>query len=132
MENYIDRIKEELDRIEKPEWLNTIFTLIENFAEYPLDEENKPDAAIYEILSSLDRNDSPEVRFINQMGYIHAFTYRAYYLDNERNAVYWNPLKEKYTEFKKNATQIYQASMEYPAADIIHKWLFSQFNQVQP
>ena len=131
MESSIDLIRKELDRIERPEWLSTITSLLDNFDGYPLDEENMPEVAIYEILKTLDKHDSPEVRFINRMGYIDAFTYRAYYLDAEKNAVYWNPLRERYVDFKKNAANIYQASMKYPAADIIHKWLFSQFNQVR-
>lgn len=130
MESIIELIKQELNRIEKREWLSTISNLLDNFDGYPLDEENMPEVAIYEILKTLDKNDSPDVRFINRMGYIDAFTYRAYYLDTDKNAVYWNPLRERYADFKKNAATIYQASMEYPAADIIHKWLFSQFNQV--
>lgn len=130
MESTIDLIRKELDRIERPEWLSTITSLLDNFQGYPLDEENMPEVAVYEILKTLDKYDSPEVRFINRMGYIDAFTYRAYYLDSNKNAVYWNPLKEKYVDFKENSTSIYQASQEYPAADIIHKWLFSQFQQV--
>jgi hypothetical protein len=129
MESTMELIEKELDRIQKTEWLSTISNLINNFSGYPIDEDNMPELAIYDILKTLDPHDSPEIRFINKMGYIDAFTYRAFYVDKNENAVYWNPLRERYEDFKKNAASIYQASMEYPAADIIHKWLFSQFKQ---
>jgi hypothetical protein len=130
MHETIDLIKMELSRIQKPGWINAILKLEENFRDYPFDDESQsPASAIYDILKNIDPLDSPDERFISRVRQIDAFTYRAYFTDREMNAIYWNPLFERFNEFSKNKSIEYQADMEYPATDIIRKWLYTQINQ---
>lgn len=130
MHETIDLIKTELSRIQKPGWINAILKLEENFRDYPFDDESQsPASAIYDILKNIDPLDSPDERFISRVRQIDAFTYRAYFTDREMNAIYWNPLFERFNEFSKNKSIEYQADMEYPATDIIRKWLYTQINQ---
>ena len=129
MPKTIDLIKTELNRIQKPNWINAISKLEVNFDGYPFDDESQsPAATIYDILKNIDPLDSPDERFISRVRQLDAFTFRAFYMDRG-NAVYWNPLQERFADFSKNKTIEYQAEMEYPATDIIRKWLYAQINQ---
>lgn len=127
MNQTLDLIKKELNRIHKPNWLTAVLKLDEHFRGYPFDDDSQaPAAAIFEILKDIDANDAPEERFVSRVRQLDAFTFRAYYLDQDANAVYWNPLQERFLEFSNNKTIRYQADMEYPATDIIRLWLYTQ------
>ncbi|VAW63237.1 hypothetical protein MNBD_GAMMA08-1562 [hydrothermal vent metagenome] len=127
MDSIFTPIASELNRINKLGWLNVIKILEENFEEYPVDsDDQKPAAAILKILQSLDPDDATEVRFIYRVKQLDCFTYRACYTNQKQEDIFWNPLKEKFCDFMKNAPNNYQADMEYPATDIIQKWLIQQ------
>ncbi len=124
MGNIFKSIFSELDRINHPSWINAIEILENNFDGYPVDDDSqKPAAAILEILKNLAPDDSVEDRFIYRVKQLDCFTYRSFHTDKDNNAVYWNPLKEKYMDFSEKRSIQYQADMEYPATDIISKWL---------
>lgn len=122
----MEPLEEELKRLGKPHWLPIIQLLDQHYAGYPLDnEEEMPAAAILPILKGLHKDDYPEVLFVNRVGRLDCFSYRAYYMDGE-HAVYWNPLEESYAGFLRHAkgkTTQYQVNVENPPSDIICKWL---------
>jgi hypothetical protein len=131
----IRQIKDELTRLGQTRWMPVLCQLDEHYKGCPLeDESQQPANAIYNILRSLNPDDTPEVRLIHRVQQLDCFSYRAYYTKDKNDTVYWNPLQESYTQFEKsakNTTILYQVDAEYPPSDIIRAWLYDQVNQVQ-
>ena len=128
----MEDIQKELERLGKPHWRPVIERLQQHYAGFPLDNEDEmPAAAIYPILRGLDPDDYPDVLFVNRVGRLDCFSYRAYFMAGGY-AVYWNPLEESYQQFLKRAqgkTTQYQVDVENPPTDIICKWLNERIRQ---
>lgn len=126
-------IENELHRLGQGNWINVIRLLDENYQGYPIDDENQmPSVAIYQILKSLDIDDSPEERFIHRMHQLDCFSYRAFYWGENKDAVYWNPLEERFQDYEDHATNRtvhYQVDVEHPAKDIIRMWLVTRIQR---
>lgn len=131
----IKGIESELARLGQTRWMAVFVQLDAHYQGYPLsDESQQPATAIYNILQSLNPDDTPEVRLIHRVQQLDCFSYRAYYINDKHETVYWNPLEESYTHFEqdaKNTTIHYQVEDEYPPSDIIRNWLYNRVKQPQ-
>jgi hypothetical protein len=128
-------IETELERLGQTQWIAVIKQLEEHFIGYPLGEDSqKPANAIYNILQSLNPDDTPEARLVYRMQQLDCFSYRAYYNNDQGEKIYWNPLDESYKQFVQEApdtTIHYQEEAEYPPSDIIRNWLYEHVKQNQ-
>ena len=128
----MEGIEKELARLGRAHWKAVIDLLQQHYEGFPLDNEDEmPAVAIYPILQGLDPEDYPDVLFVNRVGRLDCFSYRAYFMAGE-HAVYWNPLEERYEDFLRRAqgqTTQYQVDVENPPTDIIRKWLNESIRQ---
>ncbi len=128
-------IENELARLGQTRWKSVLLQIDEHYQGYPLsDESQQPATAIYGILQSLNPDDTPEARLIHRVQQLDCFSYRAYYTNDKKETVFWNPLQESYAQFEqgaKHTTIHYQVDAEYPPSDIIRTWLYDRVKQLQ-
>lgn len=128
-------IEHELTRLGQARWMPVILQLDEHYRGYPLeDDAHQPASAIHSILQSLHPDDAPEARLVFRVQRLDCFSYRAYYINENDETVYWNPLQESYRSFElcaDSTTIHYQVDMEYPPSDIIRSWLYDRVKQLQ-
>ena len=132
----IEGIKIELARLDRPEWLQIIEMLAQNFQDYPFDspETQAPLPEIYAILQTIEPGELPEstdAEFIRQLSHADIFSFRAYRSTLD-GPIYWEPLRERLADFARGAdATMYQSEYEYPSPDVIRGWFYHKLRIVR-
>lgn len=131
----MQKIIDELTRINRKFWINPLSQIINNYEGYQLEPEHSPNNEILTILQNLKTNDLQlDLNAIFGMESLNCFAYRAYSTSG-KGTHYWNPLSESYPEFIKTHSETkieqYQVDSPYPSSDIIRRWFAERFKYSQ-
>ncbi|MCF6256142.1 MAG: hypothetical protein L3K25_07550 [Gammaproteobacteria bacterium] len=135
MDAKLDDIRVELDRLKRPEWLPIVESLIENFRGYPFDhpDSQAPAPAIHAILKSISLSEIPKStddEFIRILSHNDMFSFRSVH-NTPDGPVFWEPLKERFVDFRKSGAVNYQSAEEYPPPDMIRSWYYHRLRIIR-
>ena len=128
----MQKLTDELTRINRTFWLNPLRQIINHYEGFTLNSEDAPEKQITRILTNL-KQDEPQMDLnaILALEGLSCFEYRAYTMSNNRT-LYWNPFEQPYSEFYaqygEDAIEQYQFEQSYPSTDIIRRWFAEKFN----
>lgn len=122
-------ITQALEALEREKWLPHLEELLERFAGFEYEQNaalNKElEVVLWDIVAVFQRSDeAPFLRLLHRrISELECWHYRAMRTETSGAQLFWNPLEEKYIDFKQaGTTHCYMADSGYPARDVIRKW----------
>ena len=123
-------ILQALEALKKEKWLPHLEELLGRFAGFEYEQNaalNKElEVVLWDIVAVFERSaESPYLRLLyRRISELECWHYRATRSETSGEQTIWNPLEEKYIDFKQGAgtTHCYMADSGYPARDVIRKW----------
>jgi hypothetical protein len=125
-----------LQRMNKPQWFNSLMQLSTNFDQLPIEEiefNHELLDLLANLINTLDTDDGTllegvplETLAAIRLSKLNCWTLRAQNKLADGNHDTWNPLKQTFVGFRESGgdsgTKVFQASNAYPAEDIIKRW----------